>query len=110
MKNNIHRKAHDILFNKLDIVVYIRNMILIDIMNDSLYKDNKKDIINFLSRPLLSVNKNENYDSPEFYQNYNENDFNKFYGGISELLQKSNKKEREKNLILLANKGLKEFL
>ena len=53
IKNNIYKEANDILFNKLDIVLYIRNMILIDIINDSLYSDSKKDIINFLSRPLL---------------------------------------------------------
>ena len=110
MKNNVYTKANDILFNKLDIVTYIRNMILIDIMKDSLYSDSQKDVINFLSRPLLSVNKNENYDSPEFYQNYNENDFTKFYDGITELMQKTNKREKDKNLALLANKDLKEFL
>ena len=110
MKNNINLKAKDILYNKLDIVTYIRNMFLIDIMNDTLFNESKIDIINFLSRPLLSINKNENYDSPEFYQNYNENDFNKFYARISELLQKTKKKEKEKNLILLVNKSLREFL
>ena len=110
LKNNIYRKANDILLNKLDIVIYIRNMILIDIINETLFTENKMGIINFLSRPLLSINKNDNYDSPEFYQNYNENNFIKFYDDISELIQKTNKKEKEKNLILLVNKSLKQFL
>jgi hypothetical protein len=77
---------------------------------DALLGNDKKDIINFISRPLLSIYKDEKYDLSKFYQHYNENDFNNFYNDISDLMQKSEKKEIEKNLILLVNKNLKEFL
>ena len=110
LKKNINNKATELLYNKLDIVTYIRNMILLDVINQTLLGDDKKDIINFISRPLLSIFKDEKYNNSQFYQHYNENDFNKFYNDISELMQKSEKKEIEKNLIFLVNKNLKEFL
>ena len=108
LKNKIYIKANNILYNKLDIVAYVRNMILIDIINETLLDDNLKPIINFLCRPLLSIDKNESFS--EFYQNYKENDFDLLYNGISELIQKNDKEEREKRLIFLVNKNLKEFI
>ena len=110
LKRNIKNKGIDILYNKLDIVTYIRNMILIDIINETLLGTYKKDIINFLSRPLLTINKDGQKEFSQFYQDYTENDFNKFFDGISELMQKAEKNEREKNLIFLVNKNLKEFI
>ena len=110
LKNNINLKSREILYKKLDIVTYIRNMILIDIINETLLDDNKKYIINFISRSLLSINKDQNYNFSQFYQNFTERDFNKFYEGICELIQESNKTDNEKNLISLVNKSLKEFM
>ena len=108
LKKKIYMKANNILYNKLDIVSYVRNMILIDIINETLLDDNHKSIINFLSRPLLSIDKNESFS--EFYQNYKENDFDSLYKGISELIQKNDKEERENRLIFLINKNFKEFI
>ena len=110
LKKNINNKATELLYNKLDIITYIRNMILLDVINETLLGDDKKEIFNFISRPLLSIQKDEKYDLSQFYQHYSEKDFNKFYNDISELMQKSEKKEIEKNLIFLINKNLKEFL
>ena len=108
-KKNINIKAKEILYYKLDIALYIRNMILIDLLNEIMLDKNKKDIINLLSRPLLSVNKNKKFHFSEFYNHFCDNDFNNFYEGVSELIQKSNKKEKEKKIILLVNNALKEF-
>lgn len=110
LKNKIKTKASEIIYNKLDIVTHIRNMILIDIINEILLGRNQKNIINLISRPLLSNDKDEKIEISKFYDYYTENDFNKFYEEISELIQKTNKTERDNNLILLANKNLKEFV
>ena len=82
-------------------------MILIDIMNETMLDENKKAIFNFLCRPILSIDKNQEYSFSGFYQNYKENDFDKFYVGISELIQKPYKEERERRMIFLVNKSLK---
>ena len=109
LKHNINMKANDIIYTKLDIISYIRNMILIDLMNETLLDENKKVIFNFLCRPILSVDKVGEYSFSEFYQNYKENDFEKLYEGISGLIQKPDKEDREQRMIFLVHRKLKEF-
>mgnify|MGYP006916136240 FL=1 len=108
-KNSINQKANDFLYNKLNIILYIRNMILLDIINNTLLDNNKKSIMNFLSHPMISTDK-EKEEISEFYKEYNMKDFEKIFDGINELVINPNKKEREKNLIFLINKKLKEVL
>ena len=58
-KINLIKKANNIIDDKLDIVFYIRNMILFEIIN-KIYLENE-NIINFLSRPIIYLNdENEN--------------------------------------------------
>ena len=60
-KNIINEKSNNILYNKLDIVLFLRNTILLDIMNETLINDNNNriNIIKFLSRPIISIKKKE---------------------------------------------------
>ena len=109
-KNLINEKALNILYNKLNIILYVRNMILFDIINKTILDDPKKDIINFLSRPILSLTKNSFEEKDIFYESYKESDFDKFYESYSALVKKPNKKDREKKLLNLSQKQLKEFI
>ena len=73
----------------------------------------KIHIINLLSRPLLSLDINENnkeHDSNIFYRNYNENDFDKFHDGYLELLKKQKKENREIKLVSITEQKLNELL
>ena len=56
-KEKLIRESHSILDNKLDVFLYIRNMLLFDSIN-KIYLENKS-IINFLSRPIIYLNKSE---------------------------------------------------
>ena len=56
-KESLIKKSHNILDSKLDIFLYIRNMLLFDSINQ-IYLENKS-IINFLSRPIIYLNKSE---------------------------------------------------
>ena len=47
----------DIFEKKLDIYIYIKNMILIDIMFKVLMDEVNKDCVNFLSRSLIYLEK-----------------------------------------------------
>ena len=85
-------------------------MILLDIMNKTILDEKKRDIINFLSKPILSTKQNIYERRGTFYQNYVENDFDKFYKSYSELIKKSNKKEKEKRLIIYSQEQLKELV
>ena len=110
IKNYLNDKAINILYSKLNIILYVRNMILFDIINRTILDDSKKHIINFLSRPVLSMNKNTFEEKDIFYEGYKEEDFDKFYDGFLELVKKPNKKNKEKQLALLSKGHLKELI
>ena len=110
LKKDLVEKANNILYNKLDIVLFIKNMFLLDIMNQTLINNNRKGIIKFLSQPIISINKKEENQLNEFYNNYCETDFDNFNSEISELIRKSQKREGDKKLISLSNRKLKELI
>ena len=108
-KNNINSKAVNFLNYNLDIVTYIRNQILFNIINETVLDDQIKSIINFLCRPVLSINHDIKNNFSDFYEMYEEKHFNKFSEELLELVQKPKKSIREKKLILLSNNHLKDY-
>jgi hypothetical protein len=110
LKNSANEKAREILFKQMDINTYVRNMILFNIMNQTIIDGRQKVILNFLSRPLISVEQKNKNTFDEFYKDYKEKDFNKYYDQIQELVQKQKKEEREEKLISISNERLKAFV
>ena len=76
-KEQLIIQSIDFIEKKLDIFIYIRNMILIDIMYKILIEENNKDCINFLSRILV-------YKKPE--QNKKKVELNDFYKPLGRLV------------------------
>ena len=109
IKNTAHEKANELIYNKLDVISYVRNMILFDIINQTILDDRHKPIINTLSRPIINVNSKGDYESNSFYNDYRKKNFNQFYDNVSELYNKENKEDREIKLISLTNNYLKSF-
>jgi len=110
LKYKLNEKANEFLYNKLDISLYVRNMILLDIINKTLLEDNMNSIINFVSRPIFSINKNKENEFESLYQTYNNGEFDKFFNELNELARKSDKKSMEKKFINISNKQLKELI
>ena len=110
LKNSLSDKANVFLYNKLDITLYVRNMVLLDILNNILLDDKEKDIVNFISRPILPSNNEEFGKQDIFYLKYKNNDFDKFYESFSGLIEKGNKNKIEKILIGLTNEKIKELI
>ena len=112
LKNNLNLKANKLLYNKLDIVVYIRTMFLLDIIYHIILDSDRKYIANFISRPIISDDKeiNENCFFQKFYKEYAETEFIKSTLGIYKLNRIKNKKNSEQKLIALCNKQLKDIL
>ena len=112
LKKIITERANNILYNKLDIVLFMRNMILLDIMSKTLVNNNnnKNGIIKFLSKPVVSTANKEQNELDESSKNYEETDFNNFYYEISELVKKVEKRETEKKILSLCNQQLKELV
>ena len=109
IKNALTEKANSILYNKLDIALYIRNMIYFDIMKDILLDSETKDIANFLVRPIISLSNNEENELSSLHKQYTESDFDKFYKEIIQLSNKDEKTFEEIRLLSLANQHLKEL-
>ena len=97
LKNESNNKAKELLYYKLDVHIYLRNMFLFDIINQTIIHGKKKNIINLLSRPVISINNKENEEEEIFYQNYKKDEFDKFYEGLIELSEKKDKKKKKKN-------------
>ena len=109
-KHNINEKANIILVNKLDLVQYVRNMILLDVMNESMLEDNRKNVINFLSRPVISLKKNDKFRRSQFYRNYRGSDFLRFSDSLACMVQESKEDFYAKKLIDYSNRQLKDLV
>jgi len=99
------------LNNNLDVVIFVRNQMLFNILNETILEDQIKSIVNFLCRPIISINDDKTKNGlPQYYLQYKEDDFNKFSEEVIQLVQKPKMKRKEKKLILLSNIHLKNFL
>ena len=110
IKYILNKKANSILFSKLDINLFVRNMILLDILNETILGLSIKNIINFLSRPIIALKGKVKNEMAIFYRRYKSSDFKKFIGDFNELAKKTDKQNEEKDLISLTNKHLKQLL
>ena len=109
IKSDALEKSYNIMFKKLDIITYVRNMILFDITNQINLDNSEKTIMNFLCRPIVSLDKNSKYEFEEFYRNYREKDFKKFTDEIQEMAHKTMKGKNENKLMEISNEHLKIF-
>ena len=87
IKNKMNENANKLLNKKLDIITYVRNMILFDIMTKTILDDERNNIINLICRPVISLKNNQKKEFNKFYINYKEQDFNKFTNDIHELIK-----------------------
>ena len=111
IKNEANEKANKLLFKKMDIITHVRNQLLFDVINQMIIDDNKKTLINFLGRPVISLSKNKKTKSPfdEFYKKYSEKEFNRYFDMVQEMTQKQEKDESETKLISMSQNNLRAF-
>ena len=109
LKSKYYEKTVKILNKSLDIVLYLRNILLFDNINEILLNSNNKDIINFLYRPILTINKMEEKEINELNEEYREIYFDKFYDKLSELVKKQNLTNKEKKLIFLIQQKINDI-
>ena len=110
IKSNLTQKSNNILNDKLDISLYIKNTILIDILNQALINDNMKSMTKFISRPIISLNKSCERDLSQFYKNYDLTDFDNLYEEISNMSKKSRFAQAEQKIISSVYNELKEMV
>ena len=105
IKNDVNENANEIIN-----ITYVRNMILFDIMNQTIIDNERNDIINFLCRPIISPHQNQTEEFEHFYKSYKKEDFEKFKNNIKELMKKPEKDDKENKLISISKKRLKAFI
>ena len=108
-KKKLTEKANNLLNKKLDVILYVKNVLLFDIMNQTLIDQKRNGIINFIRTPTIST-KSEEKELSEFYKTYSYSDFERFNFEINELIQNPRLEKNEQNLISLCNKGLREII
>ena len=109
-KEQLIKQSIDFIEKKLDIFIYIRNMILIDILYKILIDENNKDHINFLSRILVYKNPNgKEEELNDFYKPLGKLDLEKLYDSFYELENKKEeiRTETEKKILKLFKNQLK---
>ena len=109
-KNKVNEKSNEIIYEKMDILTFIRNSILFELINKSIIDNDNIQIINFLCRPIISINKKEKNKFNSFYKKYKEKDFNKFSEKIVELTEKSKERGEQIKYISLSHEHLKTFI
>ena len=110
-KEQLIKQSIDIIEKKLDIFIYIRNMILLDIMYKILIEENNKSYINFLSRVLVYKKpEKDEKEMNDFYKPLEELDLNNLYKLFCDLEKKPEKErtEKEKKIVKLFNNLFKE--
>ena len=110
IKNSVNDNSNEIIFNKLDIISYIRNMVRLDILNTIILDDDEKHIINLLCRPVISVNSNQNNMFDGLNKSFNNQEFDKFSIIIEDLVNKPEMLKEENKLISLSKEHLKSFV
>ena len=108
-KKKLTEKANNLLYKKLDVTLYVKNVLLFDIMHQTLIDDKRNGIINFISRPTIST-KREDKELSEFYKTYTYSDFERFNFEINELIRNPRLEKNERNLLSLCNKNLREIV
>ena len=109
VKDDLTEKAIALLNSKLDITLYVRNMMIIDIINEILLDPETRDIVNFLARPIISLKRDEENELSLFYHKYKEANFEKFYKEVIQLSNKVVKNKEDIRLISICNKHLKQI-
>jgi hypothetical protein len=102
-KKDIYDKSTEILFTKMDIIAYLKNMQILNVLNKLILSQEERDILKFLSKPSINVNEDDeenknNFDSI-FTSNLNENEIQDFWKNYEQLKNKQNKTEIESRLV-----------
>ena len=113
-KKEIYDKSTEILFTKMDIIEYLKNMQILNVLNKLILSKEERNILKFLAKPSINVNEenddenNNKFDSI-FTSNLNENEIKEFWKNYDDLKNKSNKNEVESRLIEFTTNNLNKI-
>ena len=102
-KKEIYDKSTEILFTKMDIIEYLKNMQILNVLNKLILSKEERNILKFLSKPSINVNEDENDENNNnfdciFTSNLNENEIKEFWKNYDDLKNKNNKNDIQNRL------------
>ena len=100
--------VEDIINAKLDIIYYLKNILLLDIIK-KISMEEKQEMLNFLCVPFISSNKKENMSYYDYHKNFSDEDLDSLSDEIESIDGNEQIKEEEKKLISLINHRLKRY-
>ena len=109
-KKIIYEKAQEIFYYQMNILCYLKNMQIISIINKIILNDEQRDLLKFLSKPIINIKGEINNFDFFFDENIEKNDVEKFLNNYKKLKDKENKTEEEKRLFNLINNDLNNFI
>ena len=101
--------AEDIINAKLDIINYLKSILLLDMFKD-IAMDDKKEMLNFLCMPFISSNREEKLSYYHYHNNFSDDDLTNLSHEIEEFIAKKPFKLSEKKLISLINHRLRRYI
>ena len=110
-RTTLFSNAEDIINSKLDIVNYLKSILLLDIIK-KIAMDGKQEMLNFLCMPLVSPDKEEDMSYYHYHKIFDDEDFLRFSHEINLFMEKNplTLKEEEKKLISLVNHRLRRYI
>ena len=109
-KKNLTQKSNNLLNERLDISLYIKNTILIDLLNQALINDHMKSMTKFISMPIISLYKSGERNMSQFYKSYELADFDKLYEDILNMSKKHRLTQAEQKILSFVHNNLKEMV
>ena len=113
MKNILLEKARKKLYFQLDILTYLKNMQLLELLNFILLDPKENIILKVLSKPSISlVNRIDIYDQLYLRHNVdlNEWEMKQFYGAMKLIHDKKNRTPIEDRLFKIASVELQNLI
>ena len=113
MKNVLLEKGKRKLFYHLDILTYLKNMQMLEIINFIVLKGYESVIVRFISKPSISIaNKIDVFEQIQNRYNYNttEKEIIDFFQSIKYLHEKDAKSDRDRKLINIAGIELNHLM
>lgn len=110
-KKEIYDKSTEILFTKMDIIEYLKNMQILNVLNKLILSKEERNILKFLSKPSINVNEedhdenNNNFDCI-FTSNLNENEIKDFWKNYDDLKNNNNKNDIQNRLVEFTTNNL----
>lgn len=102
-KKNLLHKAKEKLFFQLDVLNYLKKMQLLDLLVYSLLEPEENIILQFLSKPSISLaQRNDIFDKINQINNVDSKEVNELYSAIKKIEQKTKKTKIQERLYYLS--------